>query len=198
MVGSAWYSSGAEILMVTPRARWRLRLSRLDDLRLSVGVTYARDVGSQPLLGPRTAALTPVGGVELESRLLRVENATVAVNAGAAVDFFLDPVLGTADPRGAVHAGVLLGSANWIASARSDFATVLRTTPLPTNPDETVVSASLSGRHRINDNFYAELGGRWANRAPAFASPDFVFRQRQIWGYFMLVGTTRALGRWAQ
>ena len=194
-LGAAWYSNGAEVLTVSPRARWRAALSARHELRLLAGLTFAADAGTVPAVGSSGRAISPVGSLEVDGVLAKSGGVALRYATAGGVDLFLDAVLGTADPRGSARAAVMLTvSPNWMASARGDFATVLRTVPRPDNADETIASAAASVRRRLSLDLYAELGIRWADRAPALASPTFGFHQRQTWGYFTIVGTTSLLG----
>ena len=55
-----------------------------------------------------------------------------------------------------------------------------------------VIPQCQTSRYLFGENFV--IGIRWADRAPALASPTFGFHQRQTWGYFTIVGTTSLLG----
>ena len=204
-VGWVSYSTGNGALTVTPAATWRRHLYRGADLNLRLGLTYAHLLGSAPpgalpvLGGSETQAVSPIGSAEIVLHLARLDQIILLGRALAGVDFYFDPVLGTGQPRG--YAAVELTAVSvpsWTVSLRGDFATVLEDVPtLPGQipPDETAFSVTLAVRRRVTENFYAELGGRWANRGPTLDTPDFRFDQLQLWAYLSLIGTTRPIPR---
>jgi hypothetical protein len=204
-VGEAWYSDGAGLGTVTPAVTWKRHVTPRDDLSLTLGLTYAHALGltppgAIPLLGSSGSAVGPIGSFELISRLLRRGQIMILGGAGAGVDFYVDPVLGTAGPRGSAGAGLTAISApRWMIGLRGDFATALRTTPYPATegfvPDETAFSVSLFVRRWVSKNLLAEIGGRWADRGPALATPDFGFHQRELWIYFALTATNQPIAR---
>ena len=128
-------------------------------------------------------------------------------NATGGVDYFVDPVLGTTAPRARAGLGLTAVMApEWMAIVRGDFATALRSTPLapislgsPGSPpyyaDETLVSLTASVRRVVTPAVFAEIGGLWAERAPAFVTPDFQFRERQLWVFARLAWTSHPLPR---
>jgi hypothetical protein len=205
-VGDASYSNGTGLATVTPAAIWKARLARREDLRVTLGVTYARAVGTTPpggtpSLGVTSSAVSPIGSVDLVARITRRNDILFFGHVRSGVDFFLDPVLGTGVPRG--FAGLELGATSvsgWTTGLRGDFATALRTTPYPIAlgqipPDETAFSVALSVRRQVSERLFAELGGRWADRGPALVTSDFQFHQRQLWVYLSVIGTTRPVPR---
>lgn len=202
-VGEATYSQSAGILTVTPVANWKRVLARRVNLNLTLGMTYAKTLGSgsvgmMPLLGASGSAESPIGSVELVSRLARRDEVLFQGRALAGVDFFIDPVLGVGLPRALASAELTVTSVpNWTTGLRGDFATPLQAPP-PINgtaPDETAFSITVYLRRRATENLYAELGGRWADRGPALQTPDFAFHQRQLWAYLSLTATTRPIPR---
>ncbi len=204
-VGFAEYSYDAGALSVTPNGTWKRRLDRGADLNLRLGLTYLHLVGSpppeaQPLLPEgKTQSVSPIGSAELILHLARRDEIVFLGRAFAGVDYFLDPVVGNALPRGSVAAELTAVSVpSWTVTLRGDFATVLEDVsvlPTQTPPDETAFSFSLRVRRRVTENFYAELGGLWANRGPTLDTPNFRFDQRQIWAYLSLTATTRPIPR---
>jgi len=129
----------------------------------------------------------------------------ILANAGGGVDYYVDPVLATAVPRARASGGITaLMAPDWTATLRGDFSTALRSTayaiPVPATstaapappvyPDETVFSFSLSARRRVSTGAFAEIGGLWADRAPALVTPGFAFHQRQLWVFAQLAWTS--------
>jgi hypothetical protein len=204
-VGWVSYSTGNEVLTVTPAVTWKRHLDRDTDLNLRLGLTYARlldsgTLGTMPVLGGgETQAVSPIGSAELIVHLARLDQIMFLGRAFAGVDFYFDPIVGTGQPRGLAAAELTAVSVpSWTVSLRGDFATVLEDVPtLPGQipPDETAFSVTLAVRRRVTENFYAELGGRWANRGPTLDTPDFRFDQLQLWAYLSLIGTTRPIPR---
>jgi len=214
-VGAVVNSDGAGVSTLTPALSWRSRLTARDNLRLIAGVTYARALGTTPpgltpLLGSSGTAVAPIGSLEFESHLLRRDEILVLASAGAGVDYYVDPVLGAAVPRAMAGAGMsLIAAPRWMFTLRGDFGTAIRTTPFQTlvngvpvagvaAPDETVFTVSLGVRRWFSHNLLAEIGGRWADRAPALVTPDFAFHQRQLWIYLSLTATTLPISRLGQ
>jgi len=204
--GLGWvsYSYGAGAFTISPVATWRSRLDRGTDLNARLGFTYVHALGSPPpgvtpLLGVgRTEAVSPIGSVEVIVHLLRRDEIVFLGRGSAVVDFYLDPVLGTAVPRGTAVAELSAVTApSWTITLRGEFATALESVPpLPGGPpDETAFTVSLAARRRVTENFYAELGGRWANRGPTLDTPGFRFDQPQLWAYLSLTATTRPIPR---
>jgi hypothetical protein len=209
LLGEASYSDGVGVLTATPAVTWRRHLNPRDDLRLTLGLTYlsalgATPPGDLPVLGASGWAIGPIGSFELTSRLLRVNGMLVLASVGGGEDFYIDPVLGVAVPRGSVGAGLaVIAPPRWMLGLRGDFGTAIRTTPyqievggLP--PDETVFAFNLFVRRWISQNLATEIGGTWADRGPALVTPDFAFHQRQLWLYVALTATTRPIPRLTQ
>jgi hypothetical protein len=196
-VGGAWYSTGLRYLTVTPMANWDAPLTPVHTLRATLGAVYARPFLPPGALETRAASISPVGSVDLEARVSRWENVVLRVNGGAAVTYFFDPVLGSASPRGAIRAGASLAVApDWTASLRGDFGTGPRLDAAPM-ADVTVFSVAASVRNALTRNLLVELGGMWADRAPAFGTPMFAFHQPQLWAFLAITATTRTATRGA-
>ena len=205
-LGWVTYSTGVGAITVIPAVTSRSRLDRRVELNLRLGLSYARLVGTPipppgtlPLLGNGSTAFSPIGSAEILLHLARRDEILFEGRAFAGVDYYLDPILGVGLPRALAAAELTAVSVpNWTTSLRGDFATALQNVPVVPGelpPDETAFSLSLSVRRRVTPNFYAELGGRWADRGPTLNTPDFQFHQRQIWVYLSLIGTTRPIPR---
>jgi hypothetical protein len=207
-VGWFWYSNGTGAFSVAPAVTWRRRLDRRTDLNLRLGLSYAHLLGSSPpgsipLQGTNeTSAVSPIGSAELLLHFAQRDELALLGRAFAGVDFYLDPVLGTGVTRGSAAVELIVVQVpSWMTTLRGEFATALQSVPAlpgeipPVPPDETAFSISLNVRRRVTENFYAELGGRWADRGPTLDTPDFHFHQRQLWVDLSLVGTTRPIPR---
>lgn len=204
-VGWATYSTGVGAITVVPAATSRSKLDRRTELNLKIGMSYARLIGTPapgalPLFGTNgSTAFSPIGSAEVVLHLARRDEIVFLGRAFTGVDFYLDPVLGVGVPRAAAAAELTAVSVpDWTTTLRGDFATALQnvpTLPYQVPPDETAFSVSLSTRRRVTPNFYAEIGGRWADRGPTLDTPNFAFHQRQLWVYLSLIGTTRPIPR---
>jgi hypothetical protein len=213
-LSEASYNGGSlDIYTIGPTATWNVHLTQRDDLKVTFGITYVRAVGdsigsTMPLFGSSGQAASPVGAFDLVSRVARSDEFFILVNASGGVDYYVDPVLATAVPRARTNAGITaIMAPNWAATLRGDFSTALRTTAFalpvaatattpasgPIYPDETVVSLSCAVRRRITPAAFAEIGGLWAERAPAFVTPGFEFHQRQLWVFAQLAWTSHPI-----
>ncbi len=195
-----WFESGVDLLRVTPQVGWRRRFSPTDDLRLAAGIAYGWYLGTAPGSGTGSS-VSPVGNAEVTRLLLRHRGVGVQGGAGATVEYFVDPILAQAYPRGSVFARALLFVRdNWTVGFEGALGTSLRDVgPLPggtTPPDQTVASISLPIRHRASESLLVEFGARWSDRAPHFEGSYFGFHQRQFWIYTTLTATSRLQGRW--
>jgi hypothetical protein len=204
LFGQARYSYGLEVFSLGPTVTWKVRLTPGEDLRLMLGLAYVRaggttPPGTTPPLGASGQAVSPVGAFEFQSLVARQNQVFISTVASGGVDFYLDPVIGSAVPRASVEAGVAaVMPPNWLATFKGGFATPLRTVPLavPANGtpfDETAFTLRLGARRRFSLNFFGEVGVLWADRGPALVTPNFSFHQRQLWFYVELIGTTRPL-----
>jgi hypothetical protein len=214
-VDEVTYSDGVALLTVTPAVTWKSRLTRRDDLKLTVGYTYGRSLatpaGLQDPFGSTSSGGSPVGSVELISRIARQDGIAVQSRVAAGVDFYIDPILGTALPRGTASGALtLISIPRWMISLRGDFATALRDPrvglagpvvmgqPTMIPPDETAFSVSLAARRRVSENLFAEIGMLWADRGPVLSTPEFQFHQRQLWIHVAVTGTTKPISRQVQ
>jgi hypothetical protein len=191
-------TGGTSFLIVAPQVGWRTHLSRRYDLRLVAGVAYLRNLGALPTSRSPTP-LIPVGNAELQGRLYRVNGYATQLTLGLTVDYYVDPILAVAAPRGTASARCnVLFSRDWAGAVEGLFGTNLTARPLPvsSNPDETVASVGIPIRHRVSENLILEFGARWADRGPHLRARTFAFHQREIWAYLMLTATTRRLPAW--
>jgi hypothetical protein len=207
VVGESEYSDGVSVLIVTPTATWKSRLTRRDNLKLTLGFAYGRSLatpaGAVDPFGSGGSGWSPIGSAELVSRIARYDGITIQSKAAAGVDYYVDPILGNALPRGTAGAGLtVISIPDWTVDLRGDFGTVLRAppvTPLTSFvPDETAFSITLSTRRRISENLFGEVGILWADRGPALSDPDFHFHQRQLWLHVSVTGTTKPISRQVQ
>jgi hypothetical protein len=207
-LGEVWFSDGLAIATVTPEVDWKRRLTQRNNLKLILGLTFAHTeavgLDVKDPLAPSGSAASPIGSFQLSSRLLGKDGITLQSDVTGGVDYYVDPVLGTALPRAEAAIGAtMIAVPTWMIILQGSFATALKTPPaltvvgqpLTILPDETVFSVSLSGRRRISENFFAELGGLYADRGPVLSTPDFRFHQRQLWINFALTATTRPISR---
>ncbi|MES1171682.1 MAG: hypothetical protein ABUL77_00470 [Bacteroidota bacterium] len=198
------YSNGAEYLLATAEVGGRRRLTPRFDLRLVAGVAYLKTLGRITTMpnAPTPPALRPIGTAELQGRIIRGNNVALSMGTAVRVEYYVDPVLALAVPRGTLSArcSLLLGQ-DWMASIEGAFSTNISAEPFALGTDqsqvfETVASVSLPVRHRISHHMVLEFGGRWSDRGSHLRASDFEFRQRQLWAYGMLTWTTRDLAEW--
>jgi hypothetical protein len=192
------YYSDVQILTGHATTGFRLRLSRVRTMTLTIGISYVRDIGATPFLAPGLFPLAPAGEFRLDTRLSRQGITALFSRVGARVDYSVDPVLGTATPRAVVYGRLtMVVDPDWMFAPEADFGTSLRTTPYvmtgstdQNGPDETAFNVLLPARRRLSANAFMEIGARWSDRAPTLSAPDFHFHQRQLYGYFSLTVTT--------
>jgi hypothetical protein len=185
------YSGGIDILTVSPQVRWRAHLTSNYDLRIGAGIAYAR---VEPAL-PTSSPVAPVGEVGVETRLADTGAVATRASAGVRVDYFVDPVLGTAGPRASLVLGLWSTlTPDWFVGFDGNYSTVFlgtNTSVLATLTDETAASVAIPVRYRASDNILTEFGFRWSDRAPSVLVSAFGFHQRQLWLYLLLTATTR-------
>lgn len=191
------YSTGIDVLTVTPELGWQAHLTPRYDLHVAGGVTFPRLWGMFPT-GPAPSVAAPVGDAEFGTRFFDQENVVLRGSVGARAEYFVDPVLGTTGPRGTVLMGLSLSlPSDWTMGLQGSFSTSLSSKPLSVvQPggapyDETSASVWLPIGHRLSQNLMAEFGGRWSDRGPHLAAPNFEFHQREIWIYVLLTATSR-------
>jgi hypothetical protein len=181
-------SNGLRVVSVAPQASWRHFLSRTDFLRGTLGFAYAPQVGGPPSADNTT--LSPIADFIWTARLYAARGITVTNTAAAGMTWYLDPVIASSSTRGMVGYSVLvLLPREWSIGGEALFATSLRKTPLPGEPDETIISGALPARYRISRNSFVEFGGRISDRAPHFNAAKFEFHQLELWAYAMVGGT---------
>jgi len=192
----SWFSNGVEIFVANPSLGWRRRLAPGDEIQLGAGLAYAHDLGTVRVVSTQKPVI-PTGSAELIWRLLTDGESSLTGDFRAAVDDYVDPILGISGPRFLASARLaLLPRPDWSAALQADFGTVWTSTASIPGfvggfPDETAASVALPIRHWISDHFAFETGARWADRGPAISSGHFAFHQRQTWAYFAFIATTR-------
>jgi hypothetical protein len=181
--------------IVVPTVGTTVRLARQTELKLKLGVAFTRFF-SGVQMNPN--GVTPDVGVEIKSRVFGTRRTALDLLGSSAVEYYVDPVLAIAAPRGTVTAsGQLRFATDWSIGLQGVFSTTLTAHPLPTlpdptYPDEVTAAVNLPVRHPLNDYATLEFGGRWADRSPFYTAPSFGFHQRQLWVYVMILGTTRS------
>jgi hypothetical protein len=194
-------------LIVMPTLGVHRYLAPRSELTLKVGLAVTHLVGD---FTGSPYAISPIGAAILDARLMNLRQVVLHARVSPALEYYLDPVLGTTATHAVVNASLYLGlPKNWTIGLQGSFVTSLRahlpptltptttttaatTTTTPINyPDEVAASVELPIRHLLSDDILFEFGGRWADRSPFFTAPDFGFHQRQLWLYVLFTGTTR-------
>lgn len=188
-----------QLLTVAPQLAWRTRLSPRQDLLLAAGFSYNHLIENRAQLAP--VPFAPTAKAQTSYQLLQGRDFALRTSAGIVVDYFVDPIIGTAGSRGTASGGFFLGILpHWTVGVEGAFSTSLSPKPLNGQydvtipgfqyPFETIASAQLPVRHVLSDNLLMEFGARWADRAPHLAAPDFGFRQRDFSVYVLLTATS--------
>lgn len=201
------YSGGFEILLASPQVGWQHRLTRRYTLRLAAGVAYVHVVPSLQTQSP----VSPVGEIGVDMQLAGHGGLLTRGAAGARLDYFVDPVLGTAGPRASLSLGVTsILNPDWLVGAEATYATVFtgrnpqivlvdpQGMPVTSAADgvavpvdETLIAAVLLARCRVSDHLTTEFGFRYSDRAPSVEVSAFGFHQRQLWLYGSFTANTR-------
>ena len=200
------------VFYVAPRVTWRRRLTPETDLGLSGGVAWS-DYLAGSVRPTNASPWTGLGSAELSSRLLQRHDVGLTARGSLMVDYFVDPILGIAGPRGSAGGGLAaVLPPDWALGLDLFFGTNLTAPQLPPQSmqgasipnvstlDVTVASVTAWSRRRLSDNALAELGIRWSDRAPylgGVSAPTFGFHQRQLWVYVGFTATTRPQPRWS-
>jgi hypothetical protein len=185
-------------LVAIPTIGWKTNRARHSELELKAGVAFSHLASSYPV---EPNAVTPVGSVAVDQRLLSLRDAVLGIHCGGSVEYYLDPILGTAAPHAMTTAALSLTvPQNWTIALEGTFVTSLKAHPRGVGtdiyyPDEVAASAELPVRHPVSEHLTVEFGGRWSDRSPFFTAPDYGFHQRQLWLYVLLTGTTRPTKR---
>jgi hypothetical protein len=198
-VSDRMLDNGISLFAVAPQVGWKTRLAPNAELRLAGGVSYVRDLGTVPIVGSG-GSLAPIGNAEVSALVLRHRGVAMRSGAGVTFDYFVDPFLRAAGPRGtAVAQSLLLFPPNWTVGVEASFSTSLRGSAITGNPDETTAAVSLPVRHRMSENLIGEAGLRWSVRAPRWRADDFAFHfdQQQFWVYVAMTATTHRLDPWS-
>jgi hypothetical protein len=178
--------------MLTPTLGMRRLLSHYSELTLKLGLGIVHLSGD--VTGDRNP-VGPLGSATLDARVLNLRRAVLRAKGTAAVDYYLDPVLGTAATHFTTIGSLYLGlPKSWTVGVEGSFVTSLTAHPFPgtppTYPDEVGAALELPVRHLLTDDVMMEFGGRWSDRAPFFTAPGWQFHQRQLWLYVLFRGTT--------
>ena len=184
-------SGNVDIFLVSPQVGWQHRMTRRYSLRMAAGAAY---VHVSPALDTKSP-VAPVGELGVDMQLAGHGGMVTRGAAGVRLDYFVDPVLGTAGPRASVAVGVTsVLNPRWLVGAEGTYATVFvgkPTAPGITQLDETLVAAALLARCRVSDHLTTEFGFRYSDRAPSVEVSAFGFHQRQLWLYGSLTVNTR-------
>lgn len=201
------YSTGSTILTITPLFGWAGHVTRDLDLRLLGGITYVNVLkvppvpvaaGSNTLTQP-SSEVRPAADAQMSVRVITQGQVLVRSNTQVRADYFVDPVLGVATPRGLILTGLTATFAPaWMVGVNGSFTTSLSAHALPgtPRPDETIVAVSLPAQHRLSENLVMEMGARWADAGPHLSTGGLGFHQRQVWIYLMLTATSRRVPAW--
>ena len=200
------YSSGVDIFLASPQVGWQHRLTRRYTLRMAAGVAYVHVVPALTTQSP----VAPVGELGVDMQLSGHGGMLTRGSAGMRLDYFVDPVLGTAGPRASLALGVTsVLNPRWLVGVEGTYSTVFTGTnpqiavPDPNMPnnlliatttvpaDETLIAAALLARCRASDHLITEFGFRYSDRAPSLQVSAFGFHQRQLWLYASFTATTR-------
>jgi hypothetical protein len=185
--------------IVIPTLGMHRALTPRSELTLKVGVDLAHLNGSN-VTGNRNP-IGPIGSAAFDTRLLNVRRAVLRGKATTSVEYYLDPVLGTAATHFITGGSLYLGlPQSWTIGIDGSFFTSLAPHPIGTQPnliypDEVGFAFDLPVRHLLTNDVMLEFGGRWSDRSPFCSTlycttPDFTFHQRQLWLYVLLTGTT--------
>jgi hypothetical protein len=206
------YTNQVAIESVTPLLTWRGRQQAGDELRLSLGVSYARDAGANSIINGGSAFL-PTASAEIQRSLIVQDASGLWAHLRVMAEQYVDPILLTIGPRfGASGQLTLTEAPGWSVAIQGDFsASVAKVAPppppllapvgappvapmTPRPPDQTSVSVRVPVRRWFSKNCMLELGGYYGDRAPALTSAQFEFHQRQLWAYVALTVTTQDVG----
>jgi hypothetical protein len=190
----------ANYAAVEPQLSLLDSLTRRHRLHVVAGLTYA--VSLRGAVTSRNA-ISPIAQVELNSLLMRTRASTWRSSIGAGTTWFADPILGQSVQRGNVQARVdaELGP-NWTAGLRMAFVTDMfgrmQISTVPP-PDEAFRSVDLSVRRRWANAVVAELGARYAERAPYLSPSNYVsnseWHNRELWAFLILTTEPRRPAR---
>jgi hypothetical protein len=180
--------------ILVPTLALESRMTPQTDVTLRAGVALTRFAGEVPA---NPDEVTPNAGFEIHHQAADLQGSALNLLGAASIDYYVDPILAIAAPRGTVTASASVRLAGrWWTGVEGSFASTLSAHPQPTltvpiYPDEVAASAALRVRHPISPYASVEIGARWADRSPFFSAPNFGFHQRQLWLYVMLGAATR-------
>jgi hypothetical protein len=201
------YANDTAIVTVTPLLTWRNRQPAGDGLRLSIGLSYAQDVGTTHIISSGSALLPTATGDVLHGLLVQ-DGYGLLAHLRVTAEQYVDPILLSTGPRFMASGQLSLTAApDWSVALQGDFSASLAKLPPPPPgtgpppgappnpdarpPDQTAFSVRVPARHRFSRNCVLEFGGLYGDRGPSLTSSDFKFHQRQLWAYFALTITTR-------
>jgi hypothetical protein len=202
------YANDTAIASVTPLLSWRHTGPAGDGLRLSIGLSYAQDVGTTHIISSGSALLPTATGDVLHSLLVQ-DGYGLMAHLRVTAEQYVDPILLSTGPRFIASGQLSLTAApDWSVALQGDFSASLAKVPPPPSPipappggppnttdyrppDQTAFSVRVPVRHRFSRNCVLEFGGFYGDRGPALSYSPFEFHQRQLWAYFSLTITTR-------
>ena len=195
-VQSSWRSTGLILVSAVPRIGWSHVVDRHTSLRGGVGLAYSQvarqayQTCSAPLAELASRRVDPIADIAMSTIVYQGRSLLLTSDLGAAAAWYFDPVTGRAGPVGnvVVHLAARLPP-HWSFRFEAFFSTSLAARPIAGNPDETSFSSALPIHYDFSPFVWAELGGRWSDRAPHLEADDFAFHRRALWVYASVGGT---------
>jgi hypothetical protein len=129
----------------------------------------------------------PVGELGLAWLLHHARDLELRGELTVASIWYLEPVLVAGLPRGLANASLEANiGRKWQTSLYARFSTDVTQAPMVGTPNETLLTAGLPVRFQISPSWLLEAGGRYTQRAPHIAAPNFSFRDRELYGYLKI------------
>lgn len=143
--------------------------------------------------------LFPVGGVEINGRLVSTADYWLDGSVGAGIDTFIDRVRDAVDPRASVRVDVTATvPPRWSVGLTFSAFTPVTEEPrtLGDGPaiNETLLRAQTPVTYDFNEQTAFEFGTVWGVRAPHFAAENRELSQFEFWAYVAVrwgIGTAR-------